>query len=366
MRGIASDLERSMILLIWMSLARAVEPCGGPNDQLIQTEDGAEAWLHRHPADGPPVLVVHGVSSNHWCWDLDEERSLATTLSDRGFDTWFLDLRGHGCAERLQSGRRQPPDRSLDDYGRWDIPAALNRIKSETGNSQIAYIGHSMGGHVAMAYTTIHGQEDLSALVIVGTPTHFEDLEARFKLSHWGALFGSTWPSLPSPLAARMAASMHRLPFGMDSLFYAEGSLTAEAREEMYRMVVSPISRGELRQYSRILRTGEVTSSDGYIHYGDALTQLQLPLLVIAGGGDQIAPPDRVLDFYRRAGSTDKTWVLASVDQGFSHDYGHLDLTLGDQAPEEIHGPIGDWLAERLLTPPGPRLEPGPTECPMD
>ena len=84
-----------MLLLLVLGFALADTHCEGPHDYLVETEDGAEAWLHRHPAEGPPVVVVHGLSSNHWCWDLDPERSLATTLGERGFDTWFLDLRGH-------------------------------------------------------------------------------------------------------------------------------------------------------------------------------------------------------------------------------------------------------------------------------
>jgi pimeloyl-ACP methyl ester carboxylesterase len=204
-----------------------------------------------------------------------------------------------------------------------------------------------MGGHVAAAYVATHGDSALSALVVVGSPIDFEDLEPRFRLSRAGALFGSALPALPSPWAARMAASLQALPFGMDQLFYAEGSISPETRAAMYRTVVSPLSRGELTHYRRVLRAGHLISSDGSIDYREVLGSMEVPLLVIAGAGDMVAPPDRVRAYFEHAGSTDKTFLLAGRQTGFSFDYGHLDLTLGDHAPDEIHRPIGEWLLSR-------------------
>jgi pimeloyl-ACP methyl ester carboxylesterase len=336
-----------MFVILLLSSALAHPQCAGPQDVGIQTEDGAEAWLHRHPADGPAVLVVHGVSSNHWCWDLDPDRSLATTLNAQGFDIWFIDLGGHGCAERKQDGSRQAPRRSFDDYGSEDVASAIAHIQEVTSTDQVAYIGHSMGGHVAAAYVATHGDSALSALVVLGSPIDFENLETRFRLSRAGALFGSALPALPSPWAARMAAHLQALPFGMDHLFYAEGSISPETRAAMYRTVVSPLSRGELTHYRRVLRAGHLISSDGEIDYREVLGSLDIPLLVIAGAGDMVAPPDRVRAYYDHAGSTDKTFLIAGRQTGFSFDYGHLDLTLGDLAPEEIHSPIGAWLLSR-------------------
>lgn len=336
-----------MLFLLTLGVVWAHTDCSGPNHFSIPTPDGDEIGLHRHVAPGPPILVVHGISSNHRCWDLNEERSIATTLTAHDLDTWFLDLRGHGCAERKKDGSRPTTNRNFDMYGTIDVHTAIQFIQAETGFSQVAYIGHSMGGHVATAYLAEHGNEAVYALVVVGSPVDFGDLEFRFKVGRVGAFWGSGLPTLPSPWAANQAARFNRLPFSLDELFFAEDSLDSESRKEMYRTVVSPMSRGELRHYRHILREGELISHDGQRRYHDALVDFDKPLLVIGGAGDRVAPAPRVKPYFDLASSTDKTWVEAGTSQGFGHNYGHLDLTLGNDAPKEIHTLIAEWLIER-------------------
>ena len=114
----------------------------------MQTEDGATIALHHHPGDGPPVLIVHGISSNHRCWDLSPERSVATALVAAGFDPWLLDLRGHGDALTDAQGRRQWGGWTMDDYGQHDVPAAVAYVLAQTGEDKIGYVGHSLGGMI--------------------------------------------------------------------------------------------------------------------------------------------------------------------------------------------------------------------------
>ena len=72
------------------------------------------------------------------------------------------------------------------------------------------------------------------------------------------------------------------------------------------------------------------------------------PLLVISGGMDRIVPPERVSPWTTAVSSADKTYIEASRQFGFSADYGHLDLVMGDAARDEIHEPISQWLGERI------------------
>ena len=74
--------------------ARAPGVCTEAEEVFVPTEDGAAVHLHRHAADGPPVLLVHGISSNSNFMDLGPDRSLALHLQALGFDAWSLDLRG--------------------------------------------------------------------------------------------------------------------------------------------------------------------------------------------------------------------------------------------------------------------------------
>ena len=71
------------------------------------------------------------------------------------------------------------------------------------------------------------------------------------------------------------------------------------------------------------------------------------PLLVMAGSADQVAPPKMVQPWIDAVASVDTTWVEAGIAHGFSADYGHLDLPLGDHVGMEIYPIITEWLFQR-------------------
>ncbi len=320
-------------------------PCPGAEDLDVFTEDGAGVHLHHHPGDGPPVLVVHGISSNHRFWDLDPEHSLARALVEAGFDPWLLDLRGHGDAVRDAEGRVQRAGWNVDDYGRYDVPAAIAAIRSRTGAARVGYVGHSMGGMVGAVYQAWHGDDALAALVAVGSPVDFSHPDPVLRWSGRGMAVGGLLPRVDTPLLARAAAALPRSPMAVDELLFNPADLDADTRAAMYRAIVSPLSRDELAQFARILAGGRFVSADGSLDYLDALRGFEAPLLAIAGRVDHVAPPDRVRGWIDRAGSAEKRWVVAGLDGGFAHDYGHLDLGLGVDAAREVYPLITGWLA---------------------
>lgn len=328
----------------------AVQDAASPGaavDTWVQTADGASVALRRYAAQGPPVILVHGISSNHRTWDLSPERSLARALQHSGYDAWLLDLRGHGLALEDGEGRRQRAGWSIDDYGRYDLPAAIDHVRAVTGYERVGYVGHSMGGMVAAIYTATHGDDALAALVVVGSPVDFGQPEPLLDAARAGSPMASMSATLATPALARAAAMMERSPAFVDDFLFNPDNVAPEARRQMYRSIVSPLSRGEIQQFRGILGSGLFASADGATDYLASLSTLRTPLLVIAGRGDSVAPVDRVAPWVTRAGSADKELVVASRANGFRHDYGHLDLAMGDAAAAEIHPRILAWLDGR-------------------
>ena len=90
-----------------------------------------------------------------------------------------------------------------------------------------------------------------------------------------------------------------------------------------------------------------MVSADGRRDYTAQLLELTMPVLAIAGGGDRIAPKQRVIPWATATGSEDVTVIVADKASGFAADYGHLDLVLGPAAPREVIRPIVEWLSER-------------------
>ncbi|MCB9687385.1 MAG: alpha/beta fold hydrolase [Alphaproteobacteria bacterium] len=319
-----------------------------PDAELVWVDvgEGHQAALHHTPREGaPPVVLCHGISSNHRFWDLEPGRSLVEALWDEGFDVWNLDLRGHGDAVRDEEGRRQRPDWSVDDYGTGDLPAVFDLVLERTGAAELSYVGHSMGGMVLAVYLATHPDPPLSSAVVVGSPLDFRDPDALLALA-----LGTAGPArglrfVPTPAGAKVLAITRRDTVSrVDELLHNPENLDPKAEARMFRAVVSPMSRGELQQFSHA-RDGEFRSADGSTVWRQRLGDVDVPMLFVAGRADRVANPDRVWSYYDAVGTDDKAFVVVSRANGFHGDYGHLDLGVGDHAGDDVFPLVTTWLA---------------------
>ncbi|MEP7177564.1 MAG: alpha/beta fold hydrolase [Pseudonocardiales bacterium] len=88
------------------------------------------------PADGPVVLLVHGLASDSNTWD----RALVP-LVERGVRAIALDLLGHGGSDKPKGGYL------LDDFA-----ASLEAFFAAAGIEQATVGGHSLGGAIAVQF----------------------------------------------------------------------------------------------------------------------------------------------------------------------------------------------------------------------
>jgi pimeloyl-ACP methyl ester carboxylesterase len=340
------------ILLFCLACNPRMDPppahCEGAESVHVETADGAEIALHRHAAPGPPVLLIHGISSNHRFWDLTEDQSMALILAEAGFDPWLMDLRGHGDAVFKGNGERQRNGWSVDDYGIFDLHAAIEHIQAQTGQERVAVVGHSMGGMVAAIYQAQYGDDALAAVVVVGTPATFDTKGPKHVIERVSTAVGALPRSLGIPTVARwMAGWQSNIPAHGEGLLFTASNMTPHMYRLMLRNIVSPTSREEVSQLERMLASGSLTSADGKRNYSAELSSLTVPFMAISGGGDLIVPPKLVEAWMDQVGSDDKTLIEASRSNGFAADYGHLDLALGPAAPREILRPVAEWLSQR-------------------
>jgi len=248
-------------------------------------------------------------------------------------------------------GTKQRHGWALDDYGTHDLHTAIEHIRTVRSTQQVAVVGHSMGGMVAAVYNGHHGDDALSALVVVGSPIQFAQRDLVLNVGSAVMRLGVAWRSLGMQAGAEVLSQIPgEVPVHGEGLLFNPKNLEPAVRIQMLQAVASPVSREEMQQFTQIFKQGRFTSVDGKLDYVDALSSLDTPLLVIAGTADQIVPPSRVTPWMDAVASEDKTYIEAGLEQGFSADYGHLDLTIGDGAKAEIHTPIATWLRQRTAT----------------
>jgi pimeloyl-ACP methyl ester carboxylesterase len=110
-----------------------------------------------------PIVLLHGLASNARIWEL-----CAPRLAEAGFDTWAIDLRGHGLSGKPAQGYRFPSIRA--DLEHWLRAHRLQRP---------LLVGHSWGAYLAVEYARHHrtGPARPRGLVLVdGAMTQLADV----------------------------------------------------------------------------------------------------------------------------------------------------------------------------------------------
>ncbi|XP_063535915.1 lipase 1-like [Cydia strobilella] len=124
----------------------------------VQTEDGYLLNLYRITYSAQcnsekiktPVLLINGVLATGDCFlDAGVDNGLPYLLADSCYDVWVGNARG------TYDGRRHitlDPDKdtafwdfSVDEIGKYDLPATIDLMLNHTGEPQLSYIGLSQG-----------------------------------------------------------------------------------------------------------------------------------------------------------------------------------------------------------------------------
>jgi pimeloyl-ACP methyl ester carboxylesterase len=315
------------------------QPGFAPAHETVTTGDGWDISLYRYAPAGEarphPVLLVHGIASNHHFWDLGPGTSFAAHLRDEGFDVWSIDLRG-------RDGRRGPW--CIDDFVLHDLPAALARISDANGGRSVHWVGHSLGGILGMLYQMHHGASELRSLVSIGAGLHdavrssvFRHVVRAFRL-----LRGVD--ALPLTAFAPVLAlwARHDLP-GLRYVWHAENMEPHVVRAVLER-ATSLIARGEVAQLGGALGAHGFCSRDGMLNYSFAGRHCTAPVLAIAGDVDYVCPVEGVAWTFESLGAQRKRLVVAGAPSGHATSYGHIDLVCGTRAPLDIWPEVVRWL----------------------
>jgi polyhydroxyalkanoate synthase len=288
-----------------------------------------------------PVLLVHGFGQNRYAWHLPA-RSFANRLACAGYDVFNLDLRGHGRSRHF--GARTP--RGVDEYVSEDLPIAIEEVLQHTGKRAPFLIGHSLGGLISYAAAPkLKGA--VAGIVSLGSPYHFT--RGSFSLQAISLFFdglrrvGVPHVGLPVPLYP-IGAFMRSIQRLADSPFYPiplrgwhAGSLEPHVLDQHLRLAFDRAGIAEMRnmfEWAAQKRFGGQTQD-----YVERFEAMDLPLLVVAGTNDDLAPPAGVRPAFERSKSKDKTYRTIPL--------GHIDLLVGRDAPLSTWPLITNWLDKR-------------------
>jgi oxygen-independent coproporphyrinogen-3 oxidase len=275
------------------------------NHRAVVTDDGVELALFRMRAhrDGrPALLLVHGAFVGHRIW---LRRGCAAYFEDCGLDVWLADLRHHGASAREPSPRTW----RYEDWILSDAPALVRRVRQETVDAPVAWLGHSSGGAVGLC-AAARGPADARCDAIV--------------------TFGTPGPRRMSPLRWAGAAAMI-------GLARAVGRFPARALGVGSEDEAADILADWLAWNVR----GRWLGRDGY-DYWTALRAVAQPYLAVAGASDRLfAPPAACRQVVQQIGSSRRE---LSVHPRLTH----RGLALSARARDTAWRATATWLLETL------------------
>jgi polyhydroxyalkanoate synthase subunit PhaC len=310
--------------------------------------DAPLALVRKHLPGGPtrpPVLLVHGFAQNRYTWHASM-RSMSAWLAAQGFDTWNLELRGHGRSRPGAQPAHAPPTWKDDVFDAYvaDLLRAAAALPAPA-----FWMGHSLGGAVCYA-AAAQAQGPLAPRGIVGLAAMYGFAGSNRAL---GALTRATHALRESPLLqpvqvrTRLVGKMlGRLYAVSDVAGYTfpisgwwPGSVEPELLAERLERGFDWTSMAMWKEMSR-------WSVDGLPPFDRAWNQARTPVLVALGDKDHLMPPEDGRTAFDRAGGADRTLKVFDDWHDGVH-WGHLDLVLGRHASRHVWPYVADWMAAR-------------------
>jgi len=291
------------------------------------------------------VLLIHGYGQNRYAWHLPA-RSLSNYLAVRGFDVFNLDLRGHGRSRHL--GARRPHD--VSEFVRQDVPWAIEEAQRLAGPRPVFLVGHSLGGLVSYAAAPL-AKGAVAGVATLGSPYHFTRgswpltlaghlllaVDRRMSFGH-GALGLATWGEAARALRVFVESPIFPLPIRG----FLPGSMEPDVLSQHLSLAMDHGSITVLR--NMFLSAAEARQSGhrlgGLSGFAEAFEALDVPLLVVAGARDDLAPPASVEPGYHSSRSGDKAYRV--------FPQGHIDLIMGKNATETIWPLLANFIGDRV------------------
>jgi pimeloyl-ACP methyl ester carboxylesterase len=323
------------------------------------------ALYHHTPAErrfAEPVIVCHGLGANRFNMDFSDDGSgsdrisIARAILRAGFDVWVLELRGRGRATVPRGA-----DWTIDDEVREDLQVAIDTVLDLSGQDRVLWVGHSKGSilQYLLQADQLPAAAKVKAMVAIGSPGHLSMLDKDMaRLIGLGRLFAARGRPVPLATLAKLgipiAGIIHLLGRRMLPVVAA---IDAPILRRIMASLATDIAPGVMKQLARWFESGgAMTRSDG-TKYEDAFPKITLPMLLIAGSKDLLAPPESMRFVFDRVSSTDKTLVVMGKKDGASSDYGHGDLVIAKRAPDEVFPKVIEWLGTHATSFDHPGLE---------
>ncbi len=227
-----------------------------------------QGWEVKNPKGS--VIIVHGQGEHSECYN-----PFATFLNENDWNSYALDLRGHGKSEGQRGYAK-----NFDDYEK-DVIIFIDFIKKTHPQSgPFILFGHSMGGLICIKATIGYGSSHLSALA----------------LSAPGLGLNVEVPVIKDKIAHYAANLLPRITLGNEIKFT---DLTSDVK------VIESFNRDSLR-HQRISPGVYLGMKAGFIQVTQFVDEIKLPVLMQLSGLDPVVSTPAAEKYFKSLNQTPK------------------------------------------------------------
>jgi pimeloyl-ACP methyl ester carboxylesterase len=252
----------------WRESVGADPPASG---RLVPTASGGIFIQERGPADGAPVLLVHGTAAWSGFW-----LTIAEALGHEGYRAIAIDLPPFGFSDRSAAGA----------YSRSDQAERISALIERLGVSRPIIVGHSFGAGAVVETAMRHGDKIRGVVLVdgaLGLPAEGEDYPPDNKLAQW---------ILDQPIAAEPLVSATLVNPWMTRRFLAGLLFKTEAASEAEADILRrPFSRpGTTAAYAHWLPRLLFPDRDAMSASPENYAKAPMPVALIWGREDAVTP----------------------------------------------------------------------------
>ncbi|MCY0967261.1 alpha/beta fold hydrolase [Parathalassolituus penaei] len=236
----------TLVLCVLMTLLTASQ-IHADNNKQIRLDNGIHLeYRVDGPADGIPILFIHGVTDSNHSWS-----QVMPLLKDK-FRVYAPSLRGHGDSDKPAGGYSIPVFAE-------DMIAFMDKL----GISQAVVVGHSLGSLVASQMASVYPQR-VSQLVLIGSAPTLVNNEVIEYL--WQEVVGTS--EFQDPISSDFIREWQTGPNPVNEAFFEK--------------VVSETGKVPARVWKAAFR-GLLTDN-----HSAFLADIQAPTLIIWGSADPL------------------------------------------------------------------------------
>lgn len=323
-------------------------PVLGASAKETLIAQGPWRLYHYHPRTDEvyrvPVVLVMATTNRGYVFDMVPGQSLVEFLLMRGYDVYMVDW---------EAPRPEDRDLTLGHYVLDFVGGSIERIKRESGESDVSVLGYCMGGILSLLWAALEGQaQGLKNLAVFTTPVDFTEMKL-FQAWSDKRYFDvdrlvDTLGQAPAEMlytafdmlrpGARAAGNVRLL----DNL-WDEDFVKAHRMFDRWSSDTLPLAGEYFRETTKRLVWDNALLEGTMSVRGRPvdLARITCPFLHATAEHDHIVPPAASAPLIDMVGSADKEQVVLKG--------GHVSLIAGPNAVKRLWPRLDQWLGEKSV-----------------